>query len=507
MKNLLSISESEKLHIRSLHENFLPKRYSEKTDTSSISSLMNQTIDELNFQKQVHLHYLSMCESVEKSTHLKKLQNNYVQGLFSGNVLIYETYRNNFRNLINESNVDYSSEIDKFNNFLVKSLMLQNGLISEQLYNDFTNFMGDAYNTVAGATQYAYDKGKQAANYVYDKGAQAANYVYDKGAQAANYAASQLQSAVNYIKKIGLEGIMEGLRKALMSYVGTAVQIALAFTQVGAIANEVAWGILTAYDAYQYFVNNKPGSLTNLIIDVICLLTAGTIGKALGKFVGMVGSSIGEILGRFMQSSGMSSILKPAVTAIANGATKLAGWLKPAVDFMKNKMGINWLGGIIEKVLAWFKNLIVGMNTWVGGKVAGALVRVGVTLPARFEATILGQLAQKSEAELTKLAGEKLTQVQVKAAEKYANEYLKEKPTAEALAELDKQFGTKMGDAYAAYLSTTKLASHSSKLSSGAYNLVDYQVDAIRGDLSPMDKSQRLQQRAEKTVSKITGGQ
>ena len=64
---------------------------------------------------------------------------------------------------------------------------------------------------------------------------------------------------------------MEGLRSALFSLGGVAVQTILAFTGAGAIVNDVAWGILTLYDAYQYFTNGSTNSLFNLIIDIINL--------------------------------------------------------------------------------------------------------------------------------------------------------------------------------------------------------------------------------------------
>ena len=111
-----------------------------------------------------------------------------------------------------------------------------------------------------------------------------------------------------------------------MSGVGTAIQIALSFTGPGTIVNEIAWGVMTLYDAYQYFVNSAPGSLATLIIDLICLLTAGTLGKALGKLVGTAGTSITGVLQKFMQT-GVGQTIKPVLGVISGGASKLASWL------------------------------------------------------------------------------------------------------------------------------------------------------------------------------------
>lgn len=503
MKNSMIISESERSRILSMHESFVPKRYREKTDSSSIGNLINQFIDELNFQKQVHLHSLSMIESHKRADYIRKYQNKYVVGLFSHNQVISETYLGNFKNVITESEISYSDQLDKFNNFLVKSLLFDNGIITEQWWNP-TEYIGNVVNTVSDAASSAYNSAAQTVGAAWDKTKQVAGQAWDATKQAGQYVVNQLASAVDYIKKNGLGFVFENLRKALMSMVGTAIQIALSFTGVGSIANEVAWGIMTLYDAYQYFVNSTPGSLANLIIDLICLLTAGTLGKVLGKFVGTAGTSVSGVLQKFM-ASGVGQAIKPVLGTISGGASKLASWLGQSAKFMAEKMGITWVSGLLGKVIAFFKDMAAKLAALVAPTVANAIVRAGVTLGPRFEAAILGQLAQKSEQEIAKITANQITKAELKLAEKYANERLKEKPTEEALAALDQQFGTKMGDAYALYLNTTKLASHTGKLTSGTYDLADYSVDAVRGDATPGSKTTRLASKTAQATTNLLG--
>lgn len=486
------ISESERSRILSMHESFVPKRYREKTDSSSIPNLINQFIDELNFQKQVHLHSLSMIESNKRADYITNYQNKYVVGLFSHNQVISETYLGNFKNVITESEISYSDQLDKFNNFLVKSLLFDNGIITEQWWNP-QEYVDKVVSTVSDAASSAYNTTKQVAG-----------QAWDATKQAGAYVANQLASAVDYIKKNGLGVVFENLRKALMSMVGTAIQVALSFTGAGAIVNEVAWGIMTLYDAYQYFVNSAPGSLANLIIDLICLLTAGTLGKVLGKLVGTVGTSIGGVLQKFM-ATGVGQAIKPVLNVISSGASTLSSWLGQAAKFMADKMGITWVAGLLGKVVTFFKDMATKLSALVAPTVAKALVRVGVTLGPRFESAILGQLAQKSEQEIAKIAGDQITKAEIKLAEKYANEYLREKPTEEALSALDQKFGTKMGDAYALYLNTTKLASHTGKLTSGAYDVADYSVDAVRGDATPGSKTTRLASQTAQATTNLLG--
>lgn len=503
MRGRFVISEGEKNKIRRLHEFSTPKRYLEKTDTSSVYSLVNQFVDELNFQKQIHLQTISMIEENQREKYISNIYKNHVSFLFSHNQIVSESYLINFNTLLTESISDFSNQIDRLNNFLIKSLLFDNGLISEQWYNPLSYAVG-AYNTVSSAASQAYDYGKKAATAALNKTKQVAGQALDATKQAGQYVVNKLASAVDYIKKNGLGFVFENLRKALMSMVGTAIQIALSFTGVGSIANEVAWGILALYDAYQYFVNSAPGSLANLIIDLICLLTAGTLGKVLGKLVGTAGSSISAVLQKFM-ATGVGQAIKPVLGVISGGASKLSSWLGTAAKFMADKMGITWVAGLLGKVVTFFKDMAAKLAAVIAPSVGRAIVRAGVTLGPKFEAAVFGQLAQKTEQEIVQMTGQQITKAQVKLAEKYANEYLKEKPTAEALDFLDRQIGTKMGDAYAVYLNTTKLASHRGKLTSGGYDPAEYAVDAVRGDATPSSKTTRLATNTAQATTNLLG--
>jgi hypothetical protein len=478
MKNIISISESEKNNIRLMHESLIPKRYLEKTDDLSNYSLINKFIDELDFQKQVHLHSISMIESNQRINYLKKIQDDYVSALFSHNDIIYENYLINIKMVIVESEISFSEHITRFNNFLVKSLMFDSGIISEQSFDPIGYF------------QKAYDAAGQA----YNTSKKVAGQVVDAHVQAGKAIGNQLSKAVDHLNKMGIDTIFENIRKALLSYVGTAVQIALSFTGAGAIFNEVVWAIMSLYDAYQYFVNKKPGSLTNLVIDLICLLTAGTIGKILGKFVGVGATSIKEVFSKFGTS--VMPYLKPLLEPLKRGIGNLSSFLQPAVKFMKDKMGINWAANLVDDVI-WIANYVVEALAEVIGQKAAPLVAKGVAavsrvLPDKLESRIFSELAKKSEQELTQMAGETVTQAQVKAAQKYAEEYLQQRPTQYALDAIDVKFGTKMGNLYRLYVTGSKLKSHTDKVTGGKYTAVERGTDLLRGNLTATGKATDL---------------
>lgn len=457
MALILEISDSERNNIRLLHKSFSTSEFIMDESKKSFDGLLTEIKNQLNFQKKIHLHHISMLNENDGETYLWKIQNDYISGMFPKNKVIFENFKIFTENLITESIIDVSNKLDSFNNFLTTSLVFNLGFVSEQ-----TN-QGGTINSITDT----------------------------------------LSKSVNYIKEKGVGFIFENLRTALMSMVGTAIQIALSFTGVGTIANEIAWGILTLYDSYEYFVNKKSGSLSNLIIDLICLLTAGTFGKLLKNFVNMGGNTIGVVLSKFM-NGGLGKFLKPILSKIQNGSTIISTWLSKASNFMKTKMGIGWASNLLGKVNTFFNDLSLKFGEFLGKNVAQVVspsLRNVATLGAKFNPSVFSNLMAKSEGDLVKMIGTTVSKSHIAAVEKYAKEHLKEKPTQEALNQIDKLFGTKMGDIYAIYLNGTKLAKHNTKLSSKLKGS-DIGSELLRGN-DFFSKSDNLINKIQTTTSNL----
>lgn len=456
MKRLV-ITEEERREIIKMHSgNLKTEHFSYGTQ---ILNQLNEFLEQLNFQKKVHLASISLLNGVQKVDYLINISEKHVKNLFLDNGIILERYNNTFsKSLILESVVDFSYELDRMNNFIFNSLLLDIGVINEQ-----ESFWDKAKNKFSQATQTI----KKGVNWVKDK----------------------LSKSLNYIKEKGVGFIFENLRKALMSGVGTAIQLALSFTGAGVIVNEVAWGLMTVYDAYQYFVNNAVGSLTNLIIDIICLMTAGSLGKVLSKFVNFAGKSVGQILQKFL-NSGLGKYLKPVVSVMSSGASKFSGWMAQVQKFALEKMGLKWVSNIVGKVKDFFVNLSKTIGNVIGKtatKGTGAIIkRGGRSIPiseigTKFQPAVFRKLSSMTQDEVTMKYAQTVSQALIKVAEKYAEEYLKHKPVEEGLRLIDAKFGTKMGDLYVAYIQGSKAISSGKKIASKSVKTSDLAADAIRG--------------------------
>jgi hypothetical protein len=464
---------------------------------SEVKNLLIEFYNQLEFQKKVFVSITESLHQTEKLSYIKKIQKEQINDLFDNNEVIVESYKEIFpKRILSESKFDIRDEINKFNDFLFLSMCQKIGVLREDSNFNPLKWVKKKYKLLQ--EQRISDLPQNQQTYTGPK----PNFTQAKPGQQtyADYKKTQplykkdqsttivdyLKNAVNYINQNGISAIMEGLRSALFSLGGVAVQTILAFTGVGAIVNDVAWGILTLYDAYQYFTNGSTNSLFNLIIDIICLVTAGTLSGVLKNFMGKASTSIGSAIKSLMESSA-GNYIKSAFNTIQNGIPTLTKWLGESATFMKTKMGIDWAAFNIQRTITLLKTIIQEFAKWFGGSLGSAvkfavspLMRAGIALGRTFEIGILKELQTVAPSQIEKWVGKTVSQSEIKAVEKYAEENLKEKPTEQALRLLDSKFGTHMGDLYAFQLNAKKLGKTSEKLTKGLTS-VDVGTEVARG--------------------------
>ena len=308
----------------------------------------------LDIQKESCIFQLSLIESQEqKLSFIKNFRNDYFNRLISGeNRVVNENVERRFgKKLIYESDYDFLNEINDVFTYIKNILVYENNLLDG--LNE--GFFGDIW-----------DKTKEVAGNVWDKAKEVAGNVWDKTKEVAGQVGSGiksgLQSAANFIKEKGIGTIFEGLRKALMSGVGTAIQIALSFTGVGAIAVDVAWAIMLNYDLFM-MISGTPNWF-NIVIDILCLLTAGGLGKVFGKWVGKSAKSLSDAISWFFK--GESAVGKVIVKWMPK-IEQFLGWgkskLKQAANFIVEKMGLNWAKNGINKGITLIDDTVKFLKT------------------------------------------------------------------------------------------------------------------------------------------------
>lgn len=455
MNNKFTITESEKNRILSLYSKLMPQNYYENNVHSNSSNQYSIFQKELDFQKNVHLHHISMLEGEEKNTYLLKIQNEYITGLFKNNSIILENFSNKFLNVLNESINDFTKELDKFNSFILESFKVS-------LVEQYTS----------GTLQNPYQMQADRVN-------------------------KQVNDGINYIKQKGIGYVFETLRKALFSNEGTAIQIALSFTGAGNILITVAWSILGLYDLYQLVINRNMNYLGYFLVDLLCCATSGYLSKHLSALAKRTVTSVDSFIKLIMQSSA-GNFVKSSLKLILDGSKTIMSIFNSGAVYMKNKMGITWASNLLKNIKPYYSKIITSIsgfvskqksivntsvNNLINLKVSPLILRNKENLARKFSPEIFSKISNLTLPQMSEyigVAAQTIKSVVLKAIEKESKAQFREKPTHEFLKWVDSKYGTPYGDIYLAYLNGKKLAKYNS--SSKFLSTPEVGANSLRGE-------------------------
>lgn len=487
-KSFQNINEAEKRQILGLYKKMDLEYIFETKFKTNVEELISDFEKSLIFQKKYLSAIFENLPVSKSSLILNTIKEDTINNLFGQNKLVVENYYSLQNNIIIESVSDIISELDKFYKFLKNSISLELNRLNEQ-----SDFMMDRRgNALLNATGIRSDKDYQQVNKIMD--------------DAENQQRIWFSKAVNYIKQKGVGFFMEQLRSALFSAAGTAIQILVSITGpatagIGPAIVTGIWCILGLYDMYQ-ISQGVDGAWANFIIDVICALTAGSLGGVLGKFAGTAGKSLVQALEGLI-AKGLGPYVIPVVYALKKSVATVVGWFKWAGNFSKVNLGMGWLSGKITVAIESLNTvierlaLVLGKSTYTTAKLITSLIpksalRTAGALAARVNPQVWGHLSNLSAHEVSLFAGQTLEQGALKAIEKEANSRFREKPTQQLLEYVDQTFGTAYSDAYLAYLGGKKLFKYQNgKLVSAVENT----ANTFRGEANYTDKQgNRLKQ-------------
>lgn len=466
-KSFQNINESEKRYILGLHKkmdlgNIFDTKY--KTD---IQELISDFGKSLETQKRYLSALFTSLPTNESIVILNNMKEDTVNNLFGQNQIVIENYYSVYSNLITEVSSDLISELDRFHKFLKQSISLELYRLNEQSDNVM---MRRALQT---PEQY-----KQTEKFIVDQQKEHIKW---------------LNKAVSYIKEKGVGYFMEQLRTALFSATGTAIQILVALTGpatsgIGPAIVTGIWCILGLYDLHQ-ITQGVEGAWANFIIDIICALTAGSLGGVLSKFVGTAGKTLIVALENLMLK-GMGPYIIPVIYVLQKSVTTVARWFTWAALFVKNNLGLPWLFKQVAPATKYISEIVeqiikhpkaqsakqaimptsrqvgivspLGKTGYVLGRTVASLIpfaslRTTGALAAKHNPQVWGALANLTPYKMGVYTGQALEQSVFKIIEKEINSRFKEKPTIEVLKWVDQNFGTAYSDAYLAYLGAKKM--------------------------------------------------
>ena len=383
---------------------------------------------ELLFQYKIHELRLNMFEyDSEKENYLNSIKKTYTPYFKKNNTIISEYYLNFKYNLIVESLLTVNEKLKKYFNFISSSFLFEFEVITKPQY---FNLLGNLNNNLL--VEYGWD------DFTSDA-ASVGNSVVNTAKAGAKAIGNKINQAWNYVKTKGIEFIMNGIRAALDSGVGTAVQTFLSFTGVGNIATAVVWGVMALYDLYMYIKGNVKSPL-NLILSVLGAISTGALSPLLKPYkAGLSGLNMSQIFTKLFEKL---PVLKNWVTKLASGAGWLLNKMKDGAAFASKFLGVTWLTPIVASASKWISTIVKNMS--------------GVTVLAKNTVKkvikLLGsKMGTKVSEYLLTAAGKKMVNTLSKATVQTINKELvvgklKDSGADEVYAYVDKKYGKAYGN-------------------------------------------------------------
>lgn len=424
MKIIISERQSNYL-INNLQPNFLKNQ-------------LDKLKNELLYQYKIHELRLNMFEyNSEKEKYLNSIKRSYIPYFKKNNTIISEYYSNFKSNLIVESFLTVNEKLKKYFNFITCSFLYESHLLTKPKYFNLLETLNNDLILQEGFIDFIGNALSSGYNYVKD----GVNYVGNKVKQGIEWVGNKVSQAWDYVKNKGVSFIMDGIRAALDSGVGTAVQTFLAFTGVGNIATAVVWGVMALYDLYMYLTNRVTSAL-NLIMSVLGAISTGVLAPLLKPFKSLTGS----ISSIFTQLFAKLPVLKNWVGKIAAGAGWLVGKIKSGAEFAAKYLGITFLSPYIGKAAKWIGDIVKSMTK------AGLQKNVALKNTVRSGITSIGsKMGPKMSEYLLTAAGKKMANTLSKATLVTINKELltgklKKYGQTEALTYIDKTYGKSYGN-------------------------------------------------------------
>lgn len=248
--------------------------------------------------------------------------------------------------------------------------------------------------------------------------------------------------------------VMEEFRTFLFSNEAFALQMLGLMTGFGAVAIEMAWGLMLLYDLF--LLANGNGNYNHILIDLICLLSAGTTSKLFSNIYKTSAKTIGESLTK-LNSAGLlkNPTINKILSNIKGYSQSISGWINQIGSKFQNSKALKQINNYIADIKMLSIKIIDSIYDFITknlGKVIDKTVQKFVS-----GNYILGLRPEKSltgfyQNNLTSLTQTEVTVATLKIIDAYV-EKLKNVSIETVLNEIDKKFGTPYANLFRIYVS------------------------------------------------------
>jgi hypothetical protein len=176
----------------------------------------------------------------------------------------------------------------------------------------------------------------------------------------------------DYIKKMTFEDWAETFRSFLNGATGIIIQIVLALTGVGNIANWIANGLMLIYDIAYQGISKGNWNWYNILTSAIALVATGAAAAVFkplkGLFTGIKSiPAIAPSIAKY--SPQLLTKISPLIQSIGGGISKIMGWVMKAFTTFTTKFTVigkflKPIGGGINKIKGYLDEVVKGFQSY-----------------------------------------------------------------------------------------------------------------------------------------------
>lgn len=326
---------------------------------NSVAAYKTKKLSEIDLQTMLRKSVYTISETFEKTENKVKTLMEYEMKFGS--------------TLLMESSYSFEKSLNQGWLFLIENAVRNfpgyEHLIQEGLWGDFTsgvsNLAGKAWSGIKSAGGAVVDTVGQGLDYVGGKVKQAGDWLADN-----TLVGSWVAQGYKWLKEKGLKWLMEGLRSAVYSPVGIAVELFLTVTGVGAPVVMVVYGLLLLWDISLLLSGDANFSWWEIFFDVLGIVTSGVgaaPARAAVKATGIIEKTAGKTLQETVEIGAkkggvVGSFLKTLGNALGKGASYVLGWVKRGTEWLAKNFGWKGLDKYVGNAKTYVDDLVKSLN-------------------------------------------------------------------------------------------------------------------------------------------------
>lgn len=378
MRRVYRLSENELIGVV---KNSINEIEQERTN-----KVFNKIINDIDMTRGVHLRNMKKMTASKKETYLNNVMENYILDFFPRNSFIQESFDKKFTyNILFESPNRSYRKLFEFFDFFKRAVLLECGVLTERRFKNLVTELD-----VLGAVGDVVNKGVQMGKDVVNKGVEIGKkvvkaatpymikfleseftrFVPGVNVLKSGYDAYKIYQNWEKIKKMTFEDWAEAFRSFLQGASGVIIQIVLALTGVGNIANWIANGLMLIYDLVYQGIGKGNWDWYNIITSAISLIATGA-GAVLKPLAGVLkgvtaGSKIGPALSKFPQ---LFNKIAPFIKSMGSGIGKIIGWVMKSFTIFTTKFPLigrflKPIAGGINKMKLYLDDVVKGFKEY-----------------------------------------------------------------------------------------------------------------------------------------------